>query len=100
MPMFRMGPPAQPLQKAPFYAVKMFMFHENSVGGMVIDKNAAVLKDGKPIPGLFASGDTTRGIMIPGDIGVQYIEGVFTALTYAFNSGYISGVEAAKFALK
>ena len=99
MPVFRMGPPAQPIAKGPFYAVKMTLFHENSMGGMVIDQNTAVLKQGKPIPGLFASGDTTRGVMVPGDVGVQYIEGVFTALTYAFNSGYISGVEAAKFAL-
>lgn len=36
--------------------------------------------------------------MIPGDIGVEYIEGVFTALTYAFNSGFIAGTEAAKYA--
>lgn len=99
MPVFRMGPPAQPIAKGPYYAVKMTLFHENSMGGMVIDKNTAVLKDGQPIPGLFAAGDTTRGIMIPGDVGVQYIEGVFTALTYAFNSGYISGVEAAGYAL-
>ena len=100
MPMMMMGPPAQPIAKGPFYAVKMTMFHENSMGGMVIDKNANVLKQGSPIPGLYAAGDTTRGVMVPGDVGVQYIEGVFTALTYAFNSGYISGEEAAKYALK
>lgn len=100
MPMMMMGPPAQPIAKGPFYAVKMTMFHENSMGGMVIDKNANVLKQGRPIPGLYAAGDTTRGVMVPGDVGVQYIEGVFTALTYAFNSGYISGEEAAKYALK
>ena len=100
MPMMMMGPPAQPIAKGPFYAVKMTMFHENSMGGMVIDKNANVLKQGIPIPGLYAAGDTTRGVMVPGDVGVQYIEGVFTALTYAFNSGYISGEEAAKYALK
>ena len=99
MPMMMMGPPAQPIAKGPFYAIKMTMFHENSMGGMVIDKNANVLKGGKPIPGLYAAGDTTRGVMVPGDIGVQYIEGVFTALTYAFNSGYISGEEAARYAL-
>lgn len=98
MPMM-MGPPAQPIAKGPFYAVKMTIFHENSMGGMVIDKNANVLKEGTPIPGLYAAGDTTRGVMVPGDIGVQYIEGVFTALTYAFNSGYISGEEAARYAL-
>lgn len=69
------------------------------MGGMVIDKNANVLKEGTPIPGLYAAGDTTRGVMVPGDIGVQYIEGVFTALTYAFNSGYISGEEAARYVL-
>ena len=34
-------------------------------------------------------------IMIPGDVGVGYIEGVFTALTQALNEGYIAGVEAA-----
>lgn len=100
MPAFMMGPPPQPIGKGPFYAVKMTMFHENSMGGMVIDKNTAVLKKGQPIPGLYAAGDTTRGVMVPGDVGVQYIEGVFTALTYAFNSGYISGVEAATYALK
>lgn len=99
MPMMMMGPPAQPIAKGPFYAVKMTLFHENSMGGMVIDKNTNVLKEGTPIPGLYAAGDTTRGVMVPGDIGVQYIEGVFTALTYAFNSGYISGEEAARYAL-
>ena len=95
----RMGPPATPVGDGKIYAIKLIMFHENSMGGMVIDKNANVLKDGKPIPGLFASGDTTRGVMVPGDVGVQYIESVFTALTYAFNSGYLSCVEAAKYAL-
>ena len=93
-----MGAPAQPIAKGPFYAVKMFLFHENSIGGMVIDKNANVVKGGKPIPGLYAAGDTTRGIMIPGDIGVEYVEGVFTALTQALNEGYIAGEEAGKFA--
>ena len=98
LPPMMMGPAPQPIAKGPFYAVKMTMFHENSMGGMVIDKNTSVLKDGAPIPGLYAAGDTTRGIMVPGDIGVQYIEGVFTALTYAFNSGYLSGISAARYA--
>lgn len=71
--------------KDPFYAIKLKMFHENAVGGMTIDDHASVLKNGQPIPGLYAAGDTTRGIMIPGDVGVGYIEGVFTALTQAFN---------------
>lgn len=89
--------PPKPIEKGPFYALKLKLFHENAVGGMTINENASVLKNGTPIPGLYAAGDTTRGIMIPGDVGVGYIEGVFTALTQAFNEGYIAGVEAAKY---
>jgi fumarate reductase flavoprotein subunit len=86
-----------PVAQAPFYAIKMKMFHENSIGGMTIDENASVLKNGIPIPGLYASGDTTRGIMVSGDIGVDYLELVFSSLTMAYNEGYIAGTEAAKF---
>lgn len=93
-----MGPPAQPLTKGPYYAIKLGMFHENAMGGMVIDKNVNVTRDGVPIHGLYAAGDTTRGVMVPGDVGVV-IEGIFSALTYALNSGYIAGEEAAKCAV-
>ena len=92
--------PPMKIEKAPFYAIKMKMFHENSIGGMTIDKNASVLKQGKPIPGLYAAGDTTRGIMVSGDIGVDYLEGVFSSLTMAYNEGYIAGTEAAEYAKK
>jgi len=95
--MFGEPKPRLPIEQGPFYAIKLGLFHENAVGGMTIDENAAVLKNGKPVSGLYAAGDTTRGIMIPGDIGVGYIEGVFTALTQALNEGYIAGVEAAKY---
>ena len=92
--------PPMKIEKAPFYAIKMKMFHENSIGGMTIDKNASVLKQGKPIPGLYAAGDTTRGIMVSGDIGVDYLEGVFSSLTMAYNEGYIAGTGAAEYAKK
>ena len=95
---FLMGPPPRPMEAGPYYSIKMKLFHENSVGGMVIDENTRVLRDGAPIPGLYAAGDNTRGIMLPGNIGVRYIERVFSALTVAFNTGYIAGVEAAAFA--
>ncbi len=93
------GPPRkkQPIAVGPFYAIKLKLFHENAIGGMTIDENASVLKQGTPIPGLYAAGDTTRGIMISGDVGVGYIERVFSALTQAFNEGYIAGEEAAKY---
>jgi fumarate reductase flavoprotein subunit len=86
-----------PVVQAPFYAIKMKMFHENSIGGMTIDENASVLKNGIPIPGLYAAGDNTRGIMVSGDIGVDYLEQVFSSLTMAYNEGYIAGTEAAGF---
>ena len=90
--------PPIPFGKAPYYAVKMKMFHENAIGGMTIDENASVLRGGKPIPGLYACGDTTRGIMFAGDLSVSYLEGVFTSLTQAYDEGFIAGTEAAKFA--
>lgn len=95
MPVELLGPQPKPIAHAPFYAIKLKMFHEDAIGGMVTDENTNVLKDGAPIPGLYASGDNIRGIMLPGDVGVNYIEGVISALTFAFNSGYVSGVEAA-----
>ena len=84
--------------KAPYYAIKMKMFHENAIGGMVIDENASVLRNGKPIPGLYACGDNTRGIMFAGDLSVSYLEGVFSSLTMAYDEGYIAGVESAAWA--
>ncbi len=86
-----------PLSEGPFYAIKMKMFHENSIGGMTINENASVLKGGKPIEGLYACGDNTRGIMGHGDVCVDFLEGIFSSLTMAYNEGYIAGCEAAKY---
>lgn len=91
-----MGPEPIPMKEGPYYAVKMKLFHENSIGGMTIDRCARVLRNGQPIEGLYAAGDTTRGIIVPGDIGVNYIESIFSALTVALNTGYIAGEEAAR----
>jgi hypothetical protein len=90
-------PPTTPLEKAPFYAFRQKLFHENAIGGMKIDSDTRVLKNGQPIPGLFACGDNCSGIMLSGAIGVQYIEGVVSALTFAFNSGYLSGTRVSDY---
>lgn len=90
-------PAPTPLQKAPFYAFKQKMYHENAIGGMKIDAHTRVLKHAQPIPGLYACGDNCSGIMLSGNIGVQYIEGVISALTFGFNSGYLAGTEAAAY---
>ena len=94
MPMGEMASP-HPLENGPFYAVFLKIFQENAVGGMTIDENASVVRpDGTAIPGLYACGDNTRGIMLPGDIGVQYIEGYLSAMTYAMSSGYLAAENA------
>ena len=92
MPMER-----KPLGKGPYYAIYKKMFHENALGGLVIDENTNVLRGGRPVPGLYATGDGTRGIMVPGAVGVGYIEGTISALTFALVSGYIAGQEAAAY---
>ena len=95
---FGPGTPPSPVEEGPFYALKLKLFHEDAVGGLVTDPDARVLKDGKPVAGLYACGDTTRGIMIPGDVGVNYLEMVFSALTMAFNEGYMAGEAAINYA--
>ena len=92
-----MMPPKQPLGEGPYYAVYKKMFHENSLGGVVIDENTNVVRGGRPVPGLYAVGDGTRGIMVPGPVGVGYIEGTISALTFALTSGFIAGREAATY---
>ena len=95
--MFPMGemPKPHPFEKGPFYAVIMKMFQENAVGGMTIDENTNVVRpDGTPIAGLYACGDNTRGIMLPGDVGVQYIETYLSAMTYAMCSGFLAAEKA------
>ena len=90
-------PDPTPIAEGPFYALFVKLFHENAVGGMATDSQVRVLKNGKPIPGLYAAGDNIRGIMLPGEVGVQYIEGVLSALTSAFCGGYLAGQEAVKY---
>lgn len=90
-------PDPDPIAVGPFYALFVKLFHENAVGGMATDSQVRVLKQGQPIPGLYAAGDNIRGIMLPGAIGVQYIESVLSALTVAFCSGYLAGEEAVKY---
>ena len=87
------APPKMPMKTGPYYAFLLKLFHENALGGIVVDENTQVLKNGLPVPGLYAAGDNTRGLMMPGRVGAEYIENTISALTYAFSSGYIAGEE-------
>ena len=53
----------QPLNHAPFFAVKVQPAVHHTMGGLKIDTKAEVLNtEGKAIPGLFAAGEVTGGV--------------------------------------
>ncbi|MEG0757292.1 MAG: FAD-binding protein, partial [Raoultibacter sp.] len=79
------------LNEAPFYAWKTQNSNIGSIGGLVIDTNAAVLnEDGAPIPHLFAAGANSAGWLEP------YYPGSGTCLQGALNWGRIAGKSAAQ----
>jgi len=51
------------LEKPPFYAVKVYPGDLGTSGGMLTDEYARVLKNGKPIPGLYAAGNCSATVM-------------------------------------
>ena len=54
---------AQPLDTAPYYAVKVTAGIHHTMGGLKIDSQTHVLnKEGQIIPGLFAAGEVTGGV--------------------------------------
>jgi fumarate reductase flavoprotein subunit len=84
-------PPLQP----PYRAAKVTgaLFHTQ--GGLVVDRNARVLKrDGTPLPNLFAGGGAARGISGSGADGYLAGNGLLTATTL----GRLAGREAATLA--
>ncbi len=85
-----------PVENPPYYAFFEKRFQENAAGGMKIDSTCHVLDtEGNVIPGLFGTGDNTRGILIGGDLGTDYVERIISALTWCVASGYIAGEAAA-----
>jgi fumarate reductase flavoprotein subunit len=83
-----------PLRKPPFYAVLGVQGFDTTLGGIKIDHRMEVVdQDGRPIPGLYATGDCASqwehryyNLRHPG-----------SAMTFAFCSGYIAGQEAAAY---
>lgn len=54
---------ANPLDTAPFYAIKVTAGIHHTMGGIAINSNSEVLTaDGAVIPGLFAAGEVTGGV--------------------------------------
>ncbi len=83
---------AQPLDTAPFYAVKVTAGIHHTMGGLKINENAQVLStDGQIIPGLFAAGEVTGGVH-----GANRLGGNAVADFAVF--GRIAGQQAAEYA--
>ena len=86
---FKGKPPLAP----PYKAAKVTgaLFHTQ--GGLVVDRDARVLKaDGTPFPNLFAGGGAARGISGPDATGYIAGNGLLTATTF----GKLAGREAAR----
>ena len=83
---------ANPLNTAPYYAIKVSAGVHHTMGGVVINSSTEVLKeDGSVIPGLFAAGEVTGGVH-----GANRLGG--TAVADFVVYGRIAGSSAAAFA--
>ncbi|MFO7246823.1 MAG: FAD-dependent oxidoreductase [Thermaerobacter sp.] len=51
------------IERGPFYAVKVYPGDLGTKGGMLTDEYARVLKNGRPIPGLYATGNCSASVM-------------------------------------
>jgi len=69
---------AWPISTAPFYALPICAAITNTMGGIVVDGNGAVLDRGDtPLPGLFAAGSTVGGL--DGGPNAGYVGGLIKA---------------------
>lgn len=63
-PKVKPNPNLGPIEKPPFYALKVWPGDLGTMGGLVIDEHARVLrKDGSAIRGLYAAGNNTASVM-------------------------------------
>ena len=69
---------AWPIRTAPFYALPICAAITNTMGGIVVDGNGAVLDQSEtPMPGLFAAGSTIGGL--DGGPNAGYVGGLIKA---------------------
>jgi flavocytochrome c len=82
----------RPLATPPYYATELRLSHVAVTAvGLRIDSEARVVDDlGRPVPGLFAAGECTGGV-----VGETYV-GSGNSITNAFVFGRIAGHSAAK----
>jgi 3-oxosteroid 1-dehydrogenase len=85
------NPTLGPVEKPPFFSVKMFPGDLGTKGGLLTDENARVLdKAGHVIPGLYAAGNNSASVM-----GNTYAGGGAT-IGPAMTFGYLAALDMAK----
>jgi len=57
------NPCLAPIKKAPYYAMKLDPGDIGTKGGIVTNEFAQVLKNGQPVKGLYAIGNTSSSVM-------------------------------------
>ena len=83
------NPCLSPLEKAPFYALRIDPGDFGTCGGLKVDTRARVLdEEDHPIPGLYATGNCTAGLLTT-------YPGPGATLGPAMTFGYIAGKELA-----
>ena len=81
----------EPIRNPPFYAVTAYQDYHSAVGNIKVNEKWEVISEkNKPIPGLFAAGNTTGGWVA--DTYPIHLAG--WALGYAFTSGHIAAENA------
>lgn len=77
------------IEKPPFYAVQIWPGDVGTCGGVVTDANARVLReDGNPIPGLYATGNTSAAV------GGRVYAGAGASVGPSMTFGYIAARHA------
>ena len=90
-PRSKPNPCLAPLEKAPFYAVKIFPGDIGTKGGVLTDENGCALdENNKPIRGLYAIGNSSASVM-----GRTY-PGAGTTLGPAMTFGYLAAHHVAQ----
>ena len=83
------NPCLSPLEKAPFYAMRVDPGDFGTCGGLIVDTKARVLSaNGLPISGLYATGNCTAGLLTT-------YPGPGATLGPAMTFGYVAGRELA-----
>jgi len=85
-------------ETGPYYAVKGAAYIYGTIGGLDVDINMNVLDEtGKPIPGLYAVGQDSMGVLFtPQDAYVSYGG---AAHGWVLTSGRIAGANAAEYVM-